>query len=92
LGEERLRSEARRGTIVVVGVRNIVRVELDLVVVEVEVRSLAELTIAIIGVLPLSINSTGGRGLLFFKKLISSFKPPEFYSTASLLKKKTRHR
>ena len=50
-GEERLRREARRRAIVVVGVRDIVRVELGLVV-EVEVRSVAELTIAVIGCLP----------------------------------------
>ena len=59
---ERLRDEPRRGTVVVVGVRDIVRVELGLVV-EVEVRSVAELTIPIIGYLPLSIHNTGGRGL-----------------------------
>ena len=63
LEEERLRDEPRRGTVVVVGVRDIVRVELGLVV-EVEVRSVAELTIAIIGNMPLSIYYTGGRGLL----------------------------
>jgi len=51
LEEERLRDEARRRAVVVVGVRDIVRVELDLVV-EVEVRSVAELTIAVIGCLP----------------------------------------
>ena len=49
-GEERLRSEARRGAIVVVGIVDIVRVELDLVVVEVEVRGVLELAIAIIGI------------------------------------------
>ena len=65
LEEERLRDEPRRGTVVVVGVRDIVRVELGLVV-EVEVRSVAELTIAIIGNMPLSIYCTGGRGLLYF--------------------------
>ena len=51
LEEERLRDEPRRGTVVVVGVRDIVRVELGLVV-EVEVRSVIELTIAVIGYLP----------------------------------------
>jgi hypothetical protein len=49
--EERLRDETRRGAEVVVRVRDIVRVELGLVV-EVEVRSVAELTIAVIGCLP----------------------------------------
>ena len=63
MAKERLRSEARRGAIVVVGIGDIVRVELSLVV-EVEVRSVAELTIAIIGNMPLSIYYTGGRGLL----------------------------
>jgi len=63
LEEERLRDEARRGAEVVVRVRDIVRVELGLVVVEVEVRSVAELTIAVIGCLPQSIPITGGRGL-----------------------------
>ena len=43
-----LRDEARRRAEVVVGVRDIVRVELDLVVEE-EVRSAAELTIAVSG-------------------------------------------
>ena len=62
MAKERLRSEARRGAIVVVGIGDIVRVELSLVV-EVEVRSVAELTIAIIGNMPLSIYCTGGRGL-----------------------------
>lgn len=49
LAEERLRDESRRRAVVVVRVGHIVRVELDLVVVEVEVRSVVELTIAIIG-------------------------------------------
>ena len=45
--EERLRREGRRGTIVVVDIVNIVSVELDLVIIEVEVRSLGEITITI---------------------------------------------
>jgi len=48
-GEERLRSEAGSRAIVVVGIVDMVHVELDLVVVEVEVRGVLELTIAIIG-------------------------------------------
>lgn len=48
-GEERLRSEARGRAIVVVGIVDIVRVELDLVIVEVEVRSVVKPVIAVIG-------------------------------------------
>ncbi len=48
IGEERLRGEERRGAIVVVGIVDILRVELDLAVVEVEVRSVVKLARAII--------------------------------------------
>ena len=61
--EERLRAESGRRTIVLVGVRDIVRVELDLAIVEVEVRSVAEGRVPTIGNMPLSTHSTGGRGL-----------------------------
>ena len=64
-GEERLREKRGRRAIVVVGIVDIVRVELDLVVVEVEVRSVVPLAISIV-ILPLSTHITGGRGLLFF--------------------------
>jgi hypothetical protein len=47
--EERLREEDGRGTVVVVRVVDIVRVELDLVLVEVEVRRVVEDLIALIG-------------------------------------------
>jgi hypothetical protein len=43
--KERLREDGRGGTIVLIGIVDIVRVELDLVVVEVEVRRLVENTI-----------------------------------------------
>jgi hypothetical protein len=49
---ERLRREPRRGAIVVVGIVNIVRVELDLVVVEVEVGRLREHAITVRILLP----------------------------------------
>ena len=52
--EERLREEAGRRPIVVVEVRDIVRVELDLAVVEVEVRRVVERTIGV-QILPLSL-------------------------------------
>lgn len=45
--KERLRKESRRGTIVLVGIAEPLRVELDLVVVEVEVRGLREIAIGI---------------------------------------------
>jgi hypothetical protein len=83
LAEERLRSEARRGAIVVVGIVDIVRVELDLVVVEVEVRSLTELVIAIIGkfafIHPCSLE-------IEVYLCVSRIYPlnPVFYSTVSL--------
>ena len=44
---ERLRNESRRGTVVVVGIVEPVRVELDLAVVEVEVRGVIEADIGI---------------------------------------------
>ena len=47
LNEERLRKEPRRGTIVVVRVTHVVRVELDLAVVEVEVRRVVEPAISV---------------------------------------------
>jgi len=46
---ERLRDETGSRAIVVVGIGHMLRVELDLVVVEVEVRSVVEVTIAVIG-------------------------------------------
>ena len=46
-GEERLRREARGRAIVVVDIADIVRVELDLAVVEVEVRSVREVAITV---------------------------------------------
>ena len=82
--EERLRDEDGDGTIVVIRVGHVLRVELDLVV-EVEVRSVAEGIVPIIGNMPLSTHNTGGRGLLFFQTYIL-LKPPEFNSTASLKK------
>ena len=48
-GGERLRETARGRAIVLVRVGDIVRVELDLVVVEVEVRGVIEDLIAVIG-------------------------------------------
>jgi hypothetical protein len=42
LAKERLREEPGRGTVIVVGIVGIVVVELDLVVVEVEVRGAIE--------------------------------------------------
>jgi hypothetical protein len=48
-GGERLRETARGRAIVLVRIGNIVRVELELVVVEVEVRSVVEDVIAIVG-------------------------------------------
>ena len=48
-GEERLRDEERRRAIVVIGIGHMLRVELELVVVEVEVRSVVEDVIAIVG-------------------------------------------
>jgi len=45
--KERLREEGRRRTIVVVGIVNPVRVELELAIVEVEVRRLVEVAIDI---------------------------------------------
>jgi hypothetical protein len=47
LAKERLRKDSGGGTIVVVVVVQILRVKLDLVVVEVEVRSVVPRTIAI---------------------------------------------
>ena len=47
MDEERLREKRGRRAIVVVGIVDIVRVELDLVVVEVEVRSVIEANIGI---------------------------------------------
>lgn len=44
---ERLRKERRRGTIVVVRIVDRVRVELDLVVVELEVRGVREVAVGI---------------------------------------------
>ena len=58
-----LRNGAGRGTVVLVGIVDIVRVELDLAVVEVEVRRVVELAIAIVVLLP-PIRVTGSRGLL----------------------------
>jgi hypothetical protein len=49
---EKLRREPRRRTHIVVGIVDIVRVELELVVVEVEVRRTIEVAIRI-GILPL---------------------------------------
>ena len=54
---ERLRNETRRRTVVVVGIVNVVRVELDLAVVEVEVRSVIKANIGVRN-LPLSIRGT----------------------------------
>ena len=45
--KERLRGETRRGTVVLVRIVDVVRVELDLVIVEVEVRSVIEANIGI---------------------------------------------
>ncbi len=45
--EEELRNEAGGGTIVVISIRHIVRIELKLVIIEVQDRSLREHTIAI---------------------------------------------
>ena len=45
--KERLRGETRGGTVVLVRIVDVVRVELDLVVVEVEVRSVTEADIGI---------------------------------------------
>ena len=50
--EERFRNGCRRRAIVVVRIVNVVRVELHLVVVEVEVRRVVELAIAIVVLLP----------------------------------------
>ena len=61
--EERLRAEPRGRAIVVVGIGHMLRVKVDLVVVEVEVRSVVEGIVPIIGNMPVSIPSTGGRGL-----------------------------
>lgn len=47
---ERLRHEARRGTVVVVGIVDPVSVELDLAVVEVEVRRVRE-AVVIVGII-----------------------------------------
>ena len=47
LAVERLREEGRRGAIVLVGIADPVRVELDLVVVEVEVRGVVERTVRV---------------------------------------------
>jgi hypothetical protein len=80
--EERLRNEERRRPIVVISVRDIVRVELGLVV-EVEDRSVVELAVTIIGNMPLSIPCTRSRGLPFLSETYI-LQPPEFYSTASL--------
>jgi len=63
--EERLRKDGGRGPIVVVRIVDIVRVELELVVVEVEVRSVVERRVPTIGNMPLSTYNTGGRGLPF---------------------------
>jgi len=52
--EERLRKEPGGRAIVVVDIAHVVRVELDLVVVELEVRRLGEVTVGI-WFLPLSI-------------------------------------
>ena len=49
IDEDRLRSEAGRRAIVLVGIVDIVRVELDLAAEEAEPRGAPELTIAIIG-------------------------------------------
>lgn len=56
--EERLREQPRRRTVLLVGVVDVVRVELDRAVVEVEVRGLVELTIRV-GTLPSPIRCTG---------------------------------
>lgn len=45
--EERLRGEPRRRAIVVVGIAHPVRIELDLAIVEVEVRSVVEANIVV---------------------------------------------
>lgn len=47
LYKERLRTEPRRRAIVVIGIVDPVRVELDLAIIEVEVRRVVELTIGI---------------------------------------------
>ena len=47
--EERLRETERGRAIVVVGIGHVLRVELDLIVVEVEVRGVIEHVIAVIG-------------------------------------------
>jgi hypothetical protein len=49
---ERFRNRCRRGTIVVVRVVNVVRVELHLAVVEVEVRRVVKLPVGVIVLLP----------------------------------------
>jgi hypothetical protein len=47
LFKERLREDSRDGTIVVIRIVNIVRVKLDLAIIEVEVRRLVEVAIGI---------------------------------------------
>jgi len=47
LFKERLREDSRNGTIVVIRIVNIVRVKLDLAIVEIEVQRLVESTIGI---------------------------------------------
>ena len=73
---ERLREDGRGRTIVVVGIAHPVRVELDLTVVEVEVRGVVELAI---GVQIIAFACPCHRKLSLKK---SGFLP-EFYSTAS---------
>ena len=73
--EERLRDEGGRRAIVLVSIVDIVRVELDLAIVEVEVRSMAEGRVPTIGNMPLSIHSTGGRGLPVYT-LVHILYPP----------------
>jgi len=90
LAEERLRSEARGRAIVVVGIGDVVRVELDLVVVEVEVRSVVEDIIAGIGEFAfIHLYSPDIEGY-FPLKTISSQSCILFDGIS--IKKKTRHR
>ena len=74
--KERLRDEARSRTIVVVRIANMVRVELDLAVIEVEVRRVVEADIRV-RLLPLSVRDTEARTsfLLATRYALA----PEFY-------------
>jgi len=58
--KERLRNEPRGSTIVVVRIVNEVRIELNVVVVEVEVRRVVEADIGV-RILPLSVRDTEAR-------------------------------